>query len=410
VLTAAGGVEGVRAGSPVGRKDVAEAMIQTARRWGAVSKSAAGVEQRILIANASYDYPEERILHREDWEVNAEKIRRVGNPFFGQEGIEVLTASGGLCAPLEPIYTMPNFAVVDRPVRDALPSFAANRGGVNVPVATYIGDITTAISNITSANDGLGGTFASKSFQSLSCPNYTNVPVNIISHIREYGNLNTAAWPEKIAHENDLTMAAHARTADAFLLDRIKAQSLAVTQAQAIDGFADLSRAIEVAQAGIRYRLRMRQDASFRVLAPAWLPDLLSAGQASVQFDRFADDLEMADHLERQGIRLSYYLDTPSSGTSQGFAAEVGGTTLDQFPNVAQLAIFPEGAFIHVDSGSLELGIIRDSTLNSTNDYQIFGETFENVALLGPAQGALWLSVGVCPSGVFPALGTAITC
>ena len=79
--------------------------------------------------------------------------------------------------------------------------------GVNVPAASYIGDITSAITVITEEEDALGGTFATKSCQDLDCPAYTDVPVTIISHCREFGNLNAMAWPEKIAHENDLTMA-----------------------------------------------------------------------------------------------------------------------------------------------------------------------------------------------------------
>ena len=63
-----------------------------------------------------------------------------------------------------------------------------------------------------------------------------------------------------------------------------------------------------------------------------------------------------------------------------------------------------------MDGGSLELGLVRDSTLNSTNDFQMFGETFENVALLAPAQAARWISATVCPSGEFPALTTALSC
>ena len=37
-------------------------------------------------------------------------------------------------------------------------------------------------------------------------------------------------------------------------------------------------------------------------------------------------------------------------------------------------------------------GIVRDSTLNSTNDFQMFGETFGNVARLAPAQAAYWVT------------------
>jgi len=45
------------------------------------------------------------------------------------------------------------------------------------------------------------------------------------------------------------------------------------------------------------------------------------------------------------------------------------------------------------------LGLVRDSTLNSTNDFQIFGETFENVARIGPAQSALWVDSTVAANG-----------
>ena len=38
-----------------------------------------------------------------------------------------LIASGGLCAPLAPFYDIPDFAVTERPVRDALPSFMAEQ-------------------------------------------------------------------------------------------------------------------------------------------------------------------------------------------------------------------------------------------------------------------------------------------
>jgi hypothetical protein len=60
--------------------------------------------------------------------------------------------------------------------------------------------------------------------------------------------------------------------------------------------------------------------------------------------------------------------------------------------------------------GSLELGIVRDSTLNSTNDFQIFGERFRNVARIAPAQAAYWETTTLCAVGQFPPAGTARTC
>lgn len=45
--------------------------------------------------------------------------------------------------------------------------------------------------------------------------------------------------------------------------------------------------------------------------------------------------------------------------------------------------LMPDGSFLFMDGGVLELGIIRDSTLNATNSFQVFGETFGNVAYTG---------------------------
>ena len=404
----------MRGGQVLDRISLAKAMKATATRRGKPSKSVTGVEERILIASANYQFPDERRLVSGDWEVNAEKIRKhIPLSIPGTYGSMALVASGGLCAPLEPIYTMPNFASNARPVREALPSFQADRGGVNVPTATYIADITSAITVIEEADDAQGGTFATKSCQDLTCPAYTETAITIISHCREYGNLNAMAWPEKIAHENDLTMAAHARTAETYLLDRIKALSINVTQAAVgtqMNAFGSLVHAITKAAAGMRYRLRMTPGSRFRVLMPVWILDLLAADNALMNVDnRYEAQAALGNALERYGVSISYFLDDVTGGTSQGFAAETAGA-IDDFPDDVQYAIFAEGVFLHIDSGSLELGIVRDSTLNSTNDFQIFGESFENVARLGPAQSALWVTQDICPNGVFPALGTALTC
>lgn len=410
VLTAAAGLQEVRGGQVLDRMGYAKTVKLVGQRWGARTKSAHGVEEKMRVAGATFDFPEERRLDPGDWEANAEKIQAViPDTIPGVYGNKALTASGGLCAPLEPIYSMPNFASMARPVRDGLPSFQAERGGVNVPTATSVGDITSAITVIEESDDALGGTYATKSCQDMDCPAYTEVPVTIISHCREYGNLNARAWPEKIAHENDLTMAAHARSADGYLLDRIKTLSINVTQAEILGAFGDLVHALTKAQAGIRYRLRMNMGAQFRVFMPAWVPDLLAADFAYTQFDRVQPQAAAAALLSRYNISVTYYLDPVTGGTSQAFADEAAGA-LDDFPDDVQYAIFPEGQFIHVDSGSLELGIVRDSTLNSTNDFQLFGETFENVAMLGPAQGALWVTQGICPNGEFPIGVTGLSC
>jgi len=88
------------------------------------------------------------------------------------------------------------------------------------------------------------------------------------------------------------------------------------------------------------------------------------------------------------------------SGTSQIFAAQTAAAPLP-FPTDVQWAIYPEGSWLHLDAGTLNLGLVRDSTLNSTNDFQIFAETWEQVAFIGVE--SLWVISTICPNGTVSA-------
>lgn len=395
------------------RASIADAVKRMATALGKPSKNMQGREDRYLVASLNYgdQFPEDRKLHASDWQANAEKIRQIGSPFLGKQGVDALVASGGFCAPLEPIYTMPQLATNARPVRDALPNFRADRGGINVPTPTTIGDATGAITVITAAEDELGGTFATKSCLDMACPDYSEYAVTIISHCREFGNLNAMAWPEKIAHENELTMAEHARVADSYLLDQIKALSVNVTSgADTLNAVSYLVDAITKSKFGIRSRLRLPAEARFVALLPRVLGDMLELDVVQSTFDRWRTLGEMVGYLGEVGIDVNWYLDTPSTGVSQIADAAQAAGALDGFPTHIQWALFPAGTFLHLDMAELNLGIVRDSTLNSTNDFQIFGEVFENVARIGPAQAAYWETTDLCPVGTFPPAGTARTC
>lgn len=369
------------------------------------------------IARADFEFPDDRTFSG-DVDADIAKMRAVlpeTSMLLGQPGGvagEALVASGGLCAPLTPIYTMPNFGTEAEPVWDSLPVFRAARGGVNVPTATTIGDITTAISSISEADDALGGTYATKSCQALVCPEYAEVAVQILAHCREYGNLNARAWPEKIAHENALTMQALSRTSEDFMLARIKALSVNVTNGlETLGALIYLIDGIVKSAYGIRGRLRMPAGARFRALLPSYTLDLLLLDTIQTQFDRFRSKEELNSYLRAAGIDPVYYIDGAfAAGDDQVPDASQTAAAIDGFPNTVQWAIFPEGAFLGIDSGSLELGIVRDSTLNSTNDFQVFGEKFRNVARLAPEQACYWVTTDWCPIGQFPPAGTARTC
>jgi hypothetical protein len=89
------------------------------------------------------------------------------------------------------------------------------------------------------------------------------------------------------------------------------------------------------------------------------------------------------------GVNVTWYKD---SGTAKGQymtgansrTAQAAGAALT-FPDTAFWYLAHEGAFLYLDGGELDLGVVRDSVLNARNDYQIFSETFEGIAYKGIA-------------------------
>ncbi len=400
-LVASAGMHGYSEGQPLSKFDVAQAMIDRRRRLSTIN----GVREEVVVASAKWEYPEERILSpRDKYEVTQAKLNAV-------VGEEALVASGGLCAPVTPYYELANVSVPDRPVRDSLAAFQAVRGGLNFAAPPVLGDVTTAISYITEAEDAQGGTFATKSCQVVDCPDFSTVDVAIIAHCIQFGNLGARAFPEQVAQFTDLVMAAHARVAETALLDGIAAASTAVTAATATYGYpgtGGLLGEILTAAAGMRSRNRMARDARLRIILPEWATSWLVSDLVNSQFVRFEYSISGVVELLRTivGVEPTFTKDG-ATGASQVYGAQGAGALLT-FPDTIVWYLFPEGSYLFLDGGELELGIVRDSVLNSTNDFQIFGETFENIAFVGVE--SLAVTSTICPSGATGGPTTIITC
>ena len=65
---------------------------------------------------------------------------------------------------------------------------------------------------------------------------------------------------------------------------------------------------------------------------------------------------------------------------SQVYANVAAGSAIPGFPDQIDALFFVSGTKLFLDGGSLDLGLVRDSTLNARNRYRQFSETFEGVA------------------------------
>ena len=368
VITAGADIPGYTAGGQMtDSMDIAEAMVS---RLHGLRRVKGGDGEQHIVASITTQYPESRVL-TQDTESNVAKIKAVASP-------EAIVASGGHSTPFEVKYDIFGFGTNDRPVRDSFPRFAADRGGIRYIVPPVLSDYGTAVGVWTNATDTNPGTDV-KSSLTVTAAVETTVATDAVTLQLQFGNLMTRAYPELVARHNELALIQHAREAEQYLIGKLSDASTAVTSTSLI-GFAR-DFLVQVGRAAAAYRSRHRLDPAMQLkaIAPSWVKDAMRAdlvlampgdGTLSVA------DAEIEGYLAARGVSIVFSPDMTVFG-SQGAGA------MSEFPDSFDWYLFAEGTFLFLDGGTLDLGIIRDSTLVGTNDYKMFVETFEGLAKVG---------------------------
>lgn len=135
----------------------------------------------------------------------------------------------------------------------------------------------------------------------------------------------------------------------------------------------------------MRNRHRLDPKAPLKAMFPEWFRNALRADLVKqIPGDGQDTAFNLVDAtidkwFAARNVSVTWFLDGESGQT---FGAQEDGALLSYPENVVWY-LFPEGTFLHLDGGTLDLGLVRDSTLNATNDYKIFLETFEAVAKVG---------------------------
>lgn len=346
---------------------VAEAM---SKRIHALRRVNGGDGEQHIVASITTSFPEDRTLST-DAESNWNKIQNVVSP-------EAITAAGGHVAPFEARYDIFGVGTTARPVRDALPRFQADRGGIRFitpPVLSSYGD---AVGVWTAANDAAETPSpASKTSLTVTAATENTVATDAVTLQMQFGNLASRAYPELIARHNELGLIQHAREAEGQILARLTALSTAVTSTSLIGVARDFLVQLGRAAANYRGRHRLEMDAPLRVICPAWVKDAMAADLTLAMpgdntLNAYA---EIEGFIAARGINVTWNIDDFT--TAQAAAA------MNEFADTFVWYLFAEGTFLFLDGGTLDLGIIRDSSLVGTNDYKMFVETFEGVAKVG---------------------------
>jgi len=414
-IIAAGDVPGKGVGSPFANsRDVADGMVQ---RLHALRRTSGGDGEQVTVASIIAEFPEDRMLSSQDPEANWTKIQKVSSR-------EALTAAAGVCAPLDVSYDIFGVGCVERPVKEALATFSADRGGIRYvkpPELSFVegavgfwdsvtGQVVDIQGNPTAA--GPGGVPAAgtqKPCLSVDCPCEEAAIVDAVTLCLCFNNLTGRVYPEMVERHNEMGLIQHARFAEMQLLKTIKDNSTHVGPAAAaaantaskasgpgnVFGSArDALIALDQAVAGYRSRNRICSDVNLRVIMPEWFKNYARAdvvAQApSASFDEtFAlADAAIDRWFAARNVNVTWSLDLDVIG------AQPDNQAFFTPPAKLEFALFTEGTWLFLDGGTLDLGIVRDSTLNKSNEYCMFVETFESAAFIGLE--SLWVDLGSC--------------
>ena len=413
VVTASGALRGVDPNKPIeGKYDLARAMCATLKR---MNRNSVG-RGDVLLASATWDYPEDRTFTA-DPDHNAELVDAVTTP-------SAIIASGGVCAPVNVDYTVNTWATAERPLKEKLASFQASRGGLRYVTPPDQSALAEATSVWTEATDAEPGE-ATKPVLHISCGEEQVVYVDAVPTRLGFGNMQGQFAPEWVAANTDLAIAAAARVAEDNLLSHLEALSVKdITQAKAIGATRDLITTINQICTAYRWIHRISRSVRLTAVFPDFVKDIIRVdlsrgpGYDNSPRDLLAiTDAEVEALLVAHGLNPIFHLDgqaEPEGGAYplQGYASTAikTETATPVFPKKIVWYLFVEGSIQFLDGGRLDLGVVRDSTLDATNDYETFVETFEGLANRGFTGAVLQNVTELCADGGSVAPAAYTTC
>lgn len=387
-ITAGADIPGYGAGSTLtDMLDVAKAFAKRLHTLRGVTAGGSG--EQYTIATMNFDYPEERRLSGDD-PSNWAKIQDVVS-------LPALTAAAGICAPLTTIYDVNTVGITDRPVRDALARFNADRGGVRLFGTPTLDPDATGIWRTSGA--------ATKTCGDAACAEPEEVMVDAVYSCLKFSNFTNRFFPEMIKANTDLALIAHAKTAEINLLQQVQDGCVKVT---ATSNGAGAARSIltTIAQAAVNLRRRYRLDSRqpLHAMMPDFARDIMRADLALQAPGDGLETLSIADSqieafFRARNINVTWTIETIDANGDSVEAPTQGAGALALFEDEVNIALYPEGKFLFLDGGTLDLGVVRDGTMVAANEYSTFVETFEAVATVAGAE-ALWITAsGLCVSG-----------
>jgi hypothetical protein len=310
-----------------------------------------------LVASVKNDFS-----HTVDERTSASEVRELFDYLTSPEKQAALVAGGGWCAPSEIRYDFFNIACSSGLID--LPTVGVTRGGIQFPVSPSLADAVNSI-----AFGGFAVTFDGDSVPWL--------------------------WTE----DDDIAAATGSPTKPCvrvpcpdFSEERLELYGICLTASEAVTSISGgaatdaaaprIYNAVGLAATDYRERFGMCLDDVLEVVMPAWVREVIRgdlAWKAGVELHAVPNS-EIDSYFLARNVRVQWVDDWQVRGTSQFGNA----TAMTAWPTTVDFLIYAAGTFIHGNGMSLDLGVVRDSVLNETNDHTaLWSEEAHLIARVG---------------------------
>jgi len=326
--------------------------------------------------------------HTVDDRTSPSQIEELFKHLTSPDKKDALVAAGGWCAPSEIRYDFFNIACEDGLID--LPTFGVSRGGIQFPVSPSLanvfgttnqafGGFSVAFSNATipwlwSEADDIASVTGvpDKPCIRVPCPTFSEERLECYGVCVTAGNLTDDAYPEATRNFLQLIMSAHAHAMNGRLIALMAAKSTASidTGGFAVTGqpvYQQIYGGLSLAATDYRARYGMCQDDVLEVVAPFWVKETIKADLAwrnGVEVRQIPDS-EINAHFAALNVRVQWVNDWQVRGAGQFGNA----TAMTSWPTSAIFMLYAAGTFIKGNGLQLDLGVVRDSTLNANNDH-----------------------------------------
>jgi hypothetical protein len=384
-LLAAANLDGIPSGTPFADKESLARGFETVIRRIASN----GDVGRWLVASADYSgmFPEERRVRDGDTNNNDRKMGEIAN----------LVASGGIPQPYNVAYDLETVASDATPFADGCGSvLQCNRGGLSFRLPLSVGSLSSSTGTWSAATDANPGG-STKAIYTAPVLTSTSATVNAITTRIQFGNLMGQFDPESIAMYMDLSASATARQREITLLTTLQAAAgvNTITSAKILGESRDWLATVFQTAARFRYVNRIPKTQRLVVVLPEYVKTIMNIDRLYEQAHSSpVDTFQMPDSywddcLASENIRAIWTEDALGANAGAGTfvtqqLADFTTGALQAFPTAIMWNMYCDGMVQRLDAGLLNLGVVRDSILDGTNDYEIFREVFETVAYRGP--------------------------